>query len=67
MELTLDRDKTRVTRLTDGFAFIGFELVKRKRPRSGKSTIYVFPAKSAPQKIRNRLQYLTSRRPSWRG
>lgn len=62
MELTLNRDKTRVTRLTDGFNFIGYQFVKRKSPRSGKNTIYIFPAKSAQQKIRNRLKYLTSRR-----
>jgi RNA-directed DNA polymerase len=62
MDLTLNRDKTRVTRLTDGFDFIGFQFVKRKSPSSGKNTIYLFPAKSAQQKIRNRLKYLTSRR-----
>jgi group II intron reverse transcriptase/maturase len=62
MELTLNRDKTRVTRLTEGFDFIGFQFVKRKSPSSGKNTIYLFPAKSAQQKIRNRLKYLTSRR-----
>lgn len=62
MELTLNCDKTRATRLTDGFDFIGFTFVKRKSPRSGKNTIYIFPAKSAQQKIRNRLKYLTSRR-----
>jgi RNA-directed DNA polymerase len=62
MELTLNCDKTRVTRLTDGFDFIGFQFVKRKSPRSGKNTIYLFPAKSVQQKIRNRLKYLTSRR-----
>jgi hypothetical protein len=62
MELTLNRDKTRVTRLTDGFDFIGFQFVKRKSPSRGKNTIYLFPAKSAQQKIRNRLKYLTSRR-----
>jgi group II intron reverse transcriptase/maturase len=62
MELTLNRDKTRVTRLTDGFAFIGFQFVQRKSPRSGKNTIYLFPAQSAQQKMRNRLKYLTSRR-----
>jgi RNA-directed DNA polymerase len=62
MELTLNRDKTRVTRLTDGFDFIGFQFVKRKSPKSGKNTIYLFPAKSAQQKMRNRLKYLTSRR-----
>ena len=62
MELTLNRDKTRITRLTDGFDFVGFNFVKRKSPSSGKNTIYIFPAKSAQQKIRKRLKYLTSRR-----
>jgi len=62
MDLTLNRDKTRVTRVTDGFDCIGFHFVKRKSPSSGKNTIYTFPAKSAQQKIRNRLKYLTSRR-----
>ena len=62
MDLPLNRDKTRVTRVIDGFDFIGFHFVKRKSPSSGKNTIYTFPAKSAQQKIRNRLKYLTSRR-----
>jgi hypothetical protein len=48
--------------LTAGFDFVGFQFVKRKRPSSGKHTIYIFPAQSAQQTIRNRLQYLTSRR-----
>jgi group II intron reverse transcriptase/maturase len=61
MELTINRDKTHVTRVTDGFDFIGFNFVKRKSPRSGKNTIYIFPAKSAPQKIRHRVKYITSR------
>ena len=62
MELTLNEDKTRVTKLTDGFDFIGYHFVKRKSPSSGKNTIYIFPAKSAQQKIHNRLKFLTSRR-----
>jgi RNA-directed DNA polymerase len=62
MDLTLNREKTHVTRLADGFDFIGFNFVKRKSPSSGKNTIYIFPAKSAQQKIRNRLKYFTSRR-----
>jgi hypothetical protein len=62
MDLTRNREKTRVTRLTGGFECLGFNLVKRKSPSSGKNTIYLFPAKSAQQKIRNRLKYLTSRR-----
>jgi len=61
-ELTLNRDKTRVTRVTDGFDVIGVNFVKRKSPRSGKQAIYMFPAKSAQQKMRNRLKYVTSRR-----
>jgi RNA-directed DNA polymerase len=36
--------------------------VKRKSPRSGKQAIDMFPAKSAQQKMRNRLKYVTSRR-----
>jgi len=62
MDLTLNRDKTRETRLTEGFDFLGFEFVKRQSPTSGKNTLYLFPAKSAQQKIRNKLKYLTSRR-----
>lgn len=62
MGLTLNKDKTRITRLIDGFNFIGFNFVKRKSPKTGKNTIYVFPTKSAQQNIRNRLKYLTSRR-----
>jgi group II intron reverse transcriptase/maturase len=62
MDLTINRDKTRVTRVTEGFDFLGFNFVKRRSPTSGKQVIYVFPAKSAQQKIRNRLKYVTSRR-----
>jgi RNA-directed DNA polymerase len=62
MDLPLNRDKTHVTRVTEGFDCIGFNFVKRKSPSSGKNTISIFPAKSAQQKIRNRLKYITSRR-----
>ena len=62
MDLTLNEDKTHITNLTEGFDFIGFNFVKRKSPTTGKNTIYIFPAQSAQQKIRNRLKYLTSRR-----
>jgi group II intron reverse transcriptase/maturase len=62
MALTLNRDKTHVTRVTEGCDVIGFTFVKRQSPRSGKNTISMVPAKSAPQTMRHRLQYLTSRR-----
>ena len=62
MDLTLNRDKTRETRLSEGFDFLGVQFVKRKSPTTGKQAIYLFPAKSAQQSIRNKLKYLTSRR-----
>jgi RNA-directed DNA polymerase len=34
--LTLNRDKTRITKLTEGFDFLGFHFVKRRSPTSGK-------------------------------
>ena len=62
MDLTINRAKTRVTRVTDGCDCIGCTCVKRTSPRSGKNAIAIVPAKSAPQKIRHRLQSVTSRR-----
>jgi group II intron reverse transcriptase/maturase len=62
MGLIINREKTRITKLTDGFDFIGFNFVKRKSPNSGKNTIYVSPSKQAQQNIRNKLKYLTSKR-----
>jgi retron-type reverse transcriptase len=36
MDLTINRDKTRITKLTEGFDFLGFHFVKRRSPTSGK-------------------------------
>jgi RNA-directed DNA polymerase len=55
-ELTINRDKTRVTRVTEGVDVLGFTCVKRRSPRSGKQAISMFPAQSAQQKMRNRLK-----------
>lgn len=62
MDLTVNEEKTHITKLTDGFDFIGYQFVKRPSPKTGKNTIYIFPAKRAQQKVRNRLKFLTSRR-----
>ncbi|MEO8402229.1 MAG: group II intron reverse transcriptase/maturase [Gammaproteobacteria bacterium] len=62
MELVINQEKTRVTKLIDGFDFIGYNFVKRKSPKSGRMTIYIFPSKQAQQNIRNRLKFLTNRR-----
>ena len=62
MELTVNREKTRITKLWDGFNFIGFNFIKRKSLKNGKSKIYISPTKRSQQAIRNKLKYLTSRR-----
>lgn len=62
MGLVVNREKTRTTKLTDGFDFIGFNFVKRRSPNSGKNTIYIFPSKDAQRNIRRRIKYLTKRR-----
>ena len=62
MDLTRKREKTRETRLAEGFAFLGGQFVTRKSPTTGKPAISLFPAKAAQQPMRNKLKSLTSRR-----
>jgi len=62
MGLTINREKTRITKLTEGFDFIGFQFVKRRSPKSGKPSIYIFPSKAAQRNIRRRIKYFTKRR-----
>ena len=62
MGLTINQEKTQITKLKDGFDFIGYHFVKRKSNMSGKSVIYIFPTGNSQKKIRNTLKYITSRR-----
>jgi RNA-directed DNA polymerase len=62
MGLTINREKTRITKLTEGFDFIGFQFVKRRSPKSGKPCIYIFPSKGSQRNIRRRIKYFTKRR-----
>src|SRR5499427_4775917 len=62
MDLTVNRDKTRITKLTEGFDFLGFTLVKRRSPTSGKMAIYIFPSKAAQRRVRRRIKAFTKRR-----
>jgi RNA-directed DNA polymerase len=62
MGLTVNRDKTRITTLTDGFDFLGFHFVKRRSPTSGKQAIYIFPSKAAQRRVRQRIKAFTKRR-----
>jgi RNA-directed DNA polymerase len=62
MGLTINREKTRITKLTEGFDFIGFQFVKRPSPNSGKLSIYILPSKSSQRNIRRRIKSFTKRR-----
>src|SRR5262245_13667408 len=62
MGLTINREKTRTTKLTDGFDFIGFHFVKRRSPNSGKLSIYIFPSKQSQRNIRRQIKSFTKRR-----
>lgn len=62
MDLTVNRDKTRITKLTEGFDFLGYEFVKRRSPTTGRNAIYIFPSKEVQKRIRRRIKYFTKRR-----
>src|SRR2546421_6345464 len=62
MGLTINREKTRITKLVEGFDFIGFEFVKRRSPSSGQPNIYIHPSKSSQRNIRRRIKSFTKRR-----
>jgi group II intron reverse transcriptase/maturase len=62
MGLEVNHDKTRMTKLTEGFDFIGYRFVKRRSPNTGKWTIYIFPSQDAQRNIRRRIKYITKRR-----
>ncbi len=53
---------TRVTKLSEGFDFIGFYFVKRPSRNTGKNAIYIFPSKHSQRNIRRRIKYFTKRR-----
>jgi RNA-directed DNA polymerase len=62
MGLEINHEKTRITKLIDGFDFIGYQFVKRRSPTTGKWSIYIFPSKESQRKIRRRIKYFTKRR-----
>lgn len=62
MKLQLNGNKTRITKLSEGFDFIGFHFVKRRSPKTGKYGIYVFPSKKSECNIRHQIKAVTKRR-----
>jgi RNA-directed DNA polymerase len=62
MGLPINRDKTRLTTLTEGFDCLGFHCVKRRSPTSGKYAIDIFPSTAAQGRVRRRIKTFTKRR-----
>lgn len=62
MGLIVHGEKTRITKLTEGFNFIGYHFVKRRSPNTGKWVNYIFPGKEALRSICRRIKYFTKRR-----
>ncbi|MEO0842198.1 MAG: group II intron maturase-specific domain-containing protein, partial [Cyanobacteria bacterium J06643_5] len=62
MKLQLNREKTRITKVTEGFVFIGFHFVKRRSPKTGKYNIYISPSKDSQHNIRRQIKAVTKRR-----
>jgi RNA-directed DNA polymerase len=62
MGLQVNQDKTHITKLIDGFNFLGYNFVKRRSARTGKYAIYIFPSKQAQHNIRHRIKSYTNRR-----
>ncbi|WP_419421654.1 reverse transcriptase domain-containing protein (plasmid) [Legionella sp. D16C41] len=62
LKLSINSEKTHITKLTKGFDFIGYTFVKRKSPKVKKNIIYIFPTKRSQQAIRHKIKRITSRR-----
>jgi len=62
MGLIVHGEKTRITKLTEGFNFIGYHFVKRRSPNTGKWVNYIFTGKEALRSICSRIKYFNKRR-----
>ena len=58
----VNREKTRITKLTEGVNFSGVHLVKRRSPNTGQWVNDIFPSPEAQRPIRPRIKYFTKRR-----
>ena len=62
MDLLINRTKTRITKVTEGFDALGFHCVRRRSPTSGKRHIDIFPSQAGQRSIRRRIKSFTTRR-----
>ena len=61
MGLTLNREKTRITKLSEGFDFVGFQFVRRRHPKTKRTRVYIFPSQSSQRSIRRQIKTFTKR------
>lgn len=59
MGLTLHRDKTRITHLTEGIDFLGYTISKQHVPGRGY-VIYTYPSRRSLERIKDRVRELTA-------
>jgi group II intron reverse transcriptase/maturase len=62
MDLTLHPEKTRITRVDEGFDFLSFHFVRRRSPTTGKRSFYIFPSKDSQKRVRENIRSFTHRR-----
>ena len=63
LHLTLSEEKTVITHVNDGFAFLGFH-IQRKRA-NGKWAVHLRPTAKAKERVKRKLKDLTSRNWAW--
>lgn len=61
MGLRLSKDKTRVVHLREGFDFLGFHIVKRRKRGTNKDYVYTYPSKTALRAVMKKLRSMTRR------
>ena len=59
MGLTLSKDKTRITHLSEGIDFLGYTISKQHVPGRG-DVIYTYPSRRSLERIKDRVRELTA-------
>lgn len=62
LKMELNKEKTLITHLAQGFDFLGFHFQQAKRAKDGETGLYIFPNKKAINHYRERIKELTQRK-----
>ncbi|MGC8630732.1 MAG: reverse transcriptase domain-containing protein [Thermoplasmata archaeon] len=61
IDLTLNKEKTRIVKAEEGFDFLGFRFVRKYSKRRGKRTTRWYPSPRSEQKIKEKIRELTDK------